>query len=483
MEILSAADHDVRSLQHIPVKDSWSATFHRDGHRHVAIGTKNGNVMIWDTRNKCITKTFPLPTQQCNVNFVSYNAKNTSLAATMQNGDTVIYGLASNIPVQTIKVPYSRSISSMKFHHEARSILGLATDEGHVILQDILMNKEKVLFENSHHSPVSDIAFSLINRDVMLSCGYDKITNVYDVRLQNIVSTLKTQHILTSLAINIENEVALGTKSGLILVYDLRNLSSVFKSLRGHEQEVTKVAFQPQRKRIQAVDISLQEDTEAHMSPVKGCSPVHNRNSDLFYISDTPPTISLNSPPENLKAEDSFLVMMGLDKSNNDISDCNRISSEFERKSDYHDLRYRQSGADKNNSKISTPVTNKTIENIPLLSPLVLNGMPDDGRLSNSCNLPKTNTNQNDNSSIDTKVVEDLKDFIKLTMADVADDSRNYFLHIMMALTKQKLYLEKKLSSMSEQMDELRQHQGTIVEENRRLALEMDQLKSRHTLL
>lgn len=477
MEILSAADHDVRSLQHIPVKDSWSATFHRDGHRHVAIGTKNGNVMIWDTRNKCITKTFPSPLQQCNVNFVSYNSKNTSLAATMQNGDTVIYGLASNVPILTVKVPYSRSISAMKFHHDARSILGLATDEGHILLQDTLTNKEKVFFENIHNSPVSDIAYSLINRDVMLSCGLDKNTCIYDVRLQSVVSTVRTQHILTSLAINLENQIALGTKSGQILVYDLRDVTIPFKVLKGHEQEVSKVSFQPQRKRLQGVDISLQEDAETYMSPVKGSSPVRSRNSDMFYVTDTPPTNSYSSPVDS-RPEDSFLAMMGLDKSNGN-ADENKLSEA--RRSDRIDIRFHQSDVERNISKTSTPQNRKTGET-SVLSPLAINGIPDDGRLSNSDNQKETGSSQNCISSIDSKVAEELKDFIKLTVTDVADDSRNYFLHVMMALTKQKLYLEKNLSNMNDKMEVILQNQLTLTEENRRLAIEIDQLKSKHTI-
>ncbi|KOB75124.1 putative neural cell expressed, developmentally down-regulated 1 [Operophtera brumata] len=484
IEILSAVDHDVRSLQHIPVKDSWSASFHRDGHRNVAIGTRNGNVMIWDTKNKSITKTFPSPSQQCSVNYISYNAKNTSLAATMQNGETVIYSLVSNIPVLTVKLAHSRSISSMKFHHESRSLLGLATDEGHVLIRDILTNKDKVFFENVHASPVSDIAFSLVNRDVMLSCGYDKAMHVYDVRLQNVVTTLKTPYTLTSLAINLDYHVALGTKNGLLLVYDLRDLSNPFKVLKGHDEEVHRVAFQPIRKKGSG-DISLKEDTES-LSPMKLTSPVRTRTSDMFFITESPAKCNFEvSPPETDNKADSFLVMMGLDKSNNDLDDDDgNKTSEYDRKSDRHEARYRQLDAEKNISKMSTPLNSRTAENLSFPSPLIINGIDttplakktvDDERCA-SVSKPCV-------SDIDTKTFEDLKDFIKLTLADVADDNRNYFLHIMMALTKQKLYLEKQLANMNRNVNELMDNQSALLERNRQLALEIDQLKTRPNLI
>lgn len=481
VEILSAADHDVRSLQHIPLKDTWSASFHRDGHRNIAIGTKSGNVMIWDTKNKTITKTFPTPSQQSCVNFISYNAKNTSLAATTQNGDTVIYGLVSNIPVLTVKLNYSKSISAMKFHHESRSLLGLATDEGHVVLRDITTNKDKVLFENVHASPVSDFAFSLINKDVMLSSGYDKIMHVYDIRLQNVVSTTRTPYTLTNLAINVDNQVALGTKNGLVLIYDLRDLTNPFKVLKGHEEEVRRVAFQPSRKKLTSTEVSLREDTEPNLSPLKVQSPIRTRTSDMFFIADTPPRsnqLDISGQAVENKA-DSFLVMMGLDKTNNDFDDEVNKSSKLE----HH---YLQVDGEKNLSKISTPLNSRTAETFGFPSPIIgiTNGIPDDGRNSNInlSTIKQSNCNLQGSLNIDTKVMEELKDFIKLTLADVADDNRNYFLHIMMALTKQKLYLEKQLAGMNEQMQNLVLNQNALVETNRKLALEIDQLKMRPTM-
>lgn len=482
VEVLSAADYDVRSLQHIPIKDSWSASFHRDGHRNVAVGTKSGNVMIWDTKNKSVTKTLTAPAHQCPVNFVSYNTKNTHLAATFQNGDTVIYGLVSNVPILTLKLNCSKSISSLKFQQESKSLLGLATDEGHIVLRDVTTNKDKAFFENVHASPVSDFIYSLINKDVMLSCGYDKVMNVYDIRLQNTVSTIRTSYTLTSLAINMDNLVGLGTKNGNLLIYDLRDFTTPLKVLKGHEEEVSKVAFQPFRKKLISTDISLKEDIENNLSPTKVSSPIRTRTSDMFFINDTPPKLQLEEPNEGDVKHDSFLVMMGLDKTNNDLDDDINKSSEYERKSDKHEMRYRQLDIDKNITKVSTPLHNKSTENLRFPSPIILNGVPDDGRGSNInlSNIKKSNSSNN--CFIEGKAVEELKDFVKLSLADVADDNRNYFLHIMMALTKQKLYLEKQLSGLNETVQNLTRNQEALLETNRKLALEIDLLKGRQNI-
>ncbi|KAJ2948244.1 hypothetical protein O0L34_g7472 [Tuta absoluta] len=452
VEILSATENDIRSLQHIPLKDTWSASFHRDGHRNVAIGTKNGNVLIWDTKNKTITKTFPTPPHQSSVNYISFNAKNTSLAATMYNGDTIIYGLVSNIPVLTVKLASSRSISAMKFHHESRSLLGIATEEGHMVLRDITTNKDKAFFENVHASPVSDFAYSLVNKDVMLSSGYDKLMHVYDVRLQNVVSTTRTTYTLTSLAINIENQVALGSKNGSVLIYDLRDLSTPLQDLNGHNDEVRRVAFQPMRKKLNLTEISIQEENDAMTTPIATKSPSRStRNSDMFYVNDSPTKNNNNDTSPGGNKEDSFLVLMGLDKSNNLLLEQDGNTSSLKGQSNSHF----EMIAERDVSKASTPL---------------------------NVNSNKVEQFNNFVSPVDSNTIEELKDFIKLNIADVADDNRSYFLHIMMGLTKQKLYLEKQLSSLSEQMRTMLENQNAIINMNRKLAFENQMLKSQKNI-
>ncbi|CAK1553111.1 unnamed protein product [Leptosia nina] len=478
VEILSPAIQNL-TLQHVPIEESSSATFQRDGHQNIAVGTQKGEVIIWDAKNKAKIKTFPTSPNHTCVNILSFNAKNTSVAATMQNGDTVIYGLATNIPVSTVKLNCSKSISAMKFHHEARSLLGLATDEGHVILRDITTNKDKATFEDSHASPVTDFVFSLINKDVMLSCGYDKSMQVYDIRQKNVVSTLKTPYALTALAINSENHVALGSQKGHVLLYDLRDLTSPYKVLKGHDNKVQKVAFQPPRKKFFSPDLSLVDRLDIY-SPAKA-SPLRNCSSDMFFANNTPPKPTEVPPTE---AEDSFLLMMGMrDKTNDGIdSDANK-SFDSIGKIDQIEFRLHQIDMEKNISKSSTPIVNKTTEHNslhPMLHNAVSEGRISNGRAPNITN-PKQNSLRND-AIIDDKAIEDLKDFMKLNLSYVTDENKNSFLHIMMALTKQNLYLEKQLSNMNNRLLSIQETQTELLEINRNLAIEIYEMKNKHNL-
>ncbi|XP_041984562.1 uncharacterized protein LOC121737082 [Aricia agestis] len=479
VDILSPADHDIKSVLQIPL-DTWSACFHRDGFRNIAIGTKSGKVMIWDTKTKSITKTLQTPARRSSIAFLSYNTKNTNLAATMQSGETIIYSLVSNIPILTIKLSGTESIAGMKFHHESRSLLGLATDEGHIILRDVTTNKDKAIFENVHASPVSDFTYSLVNKDVMLSSGLDKIMNVYDIRMQNVVSSTRTSYTLTSIAINVNNQVAIGSRNGHVLLYDLRDLTCPFKILRDHTEEVSKVAFQPARRKTASTELSLREDVDV-TSSLKVHSPASGRTSDnMFFVNDTPPKHEVSGVGDN--KEDSFLVMLGLDKSNIDNDDDINRSLNFETKS--HEMRYRQLDTEKNISKVSTPLTTSRKTDFGFPSPICISNGEDKrgSTCSLSNNIKRSSSNVQITNNIDSKCVDELKDFINLTLSYVADDNRNNFLHIMMALTKQKLYLEKQLNNVNQQMQHLVQNQNDLVEANRQLSLQVEQLKSQHNM-
>uniref|UniRef100_S4PAR2 Uncharacterized protein n=2 Tax=Pararge aegeria TaxID=116150 RepID=S4PAR2_9NEOP len=129
-------------------------------------------------------------------------------------------------------------------------------------------------------------------------------------------------------------------------------------------------------------------------------------------------------------------------------------------------------------NKISTPVNKSAGENFVIPSPLFIpNSIQDDNKALNGnfTNIkPSGDIHATNNDMTDTKVVNELKDFI----SDVADDNRNYFLHIMMALTKQKLYLEKQLNTLNQKVHNLEQNQNSLVEANRMLTLQVEQLKT-----
>lgn len=471
VEILNTSEHEVRSLQHVPLRETWAASFHRDGHRNIAIGTRSGNVLIWDTKMKTITKSFPTPSQQASVNLLSFNARNTNLAASMQNGDTIIYGCATNIPVLTVNLLFSKSISAMKFHHESRAMLGLATEEGHLVMRDISTNKDRVVFENAHAAPITDFVFSAVNKDVMLSCGLDKAMHIYDIRLNNVVSTVRASQALTALTINCENQVALGSKNGSLFVYDLRDFTNPLQVLKDHDEGVRRVAFQPIRKKVTSpAEASIKEDSEL-WSPNPN-SPLKANTSDMFMMGDSPMKNNSNnqSNTQDSKKNDTFLMMMGLDQSNNNDSQSvigDGINT-------HTDSLYRQFDAEKN--QMSTPINTKTSEqHTPL--PIFNNKAIENQNLDLSGIRQTLITHKTTNT--EPRSIDDIKDFLKLNLADVADDNRNYFLHIMMALTKQKLFLEKQLSGMNNQINKLVKNQGDLVESNRRLTLEIEHLKSR----
>ncbi|GBP85059.1 hypothetical protein EVAR_48396_1 [Eumeta japonica] len=213
------------------------------------------------------------------------------------------------------------------------------------------------------------------------------------------------------------------------------------------------------------------------LSVPKARTPVKSRTSDVFWINESPQKNNSGLINQGIEKEDSFLVMMGID---NDIDDENSKLGDSLTDKKWDKNRVGRTEAEKNITKASTPLNNKSAENFGLPSPISINVCNENEPSNEVYNNPSCKPSSvNSGPHLDSKSVEELKDFFKLSLSEISDNNRDYFLHIMMALTKEKLYLQKQLSNMSEQMQNLLQNQNALIETNRRLTYEIEQLKSR----
>jgi protein NEDD1 len=211
-------EDSARSIQHVAIDDATSIAFQKGGARNLAVGTSSGKTHIWDTQCYNSIKTYG--SSSSGVKLVDFNTKNTYLAAALENGDVGIYDITTNSLLSAVNVPHSKNISSLRFHKEFRSILGIATDDGSILLKDLSSGKDKMFLNNAHAAPITGIAFSPINKNVLLSCSNDKKMHIHDIRLQTIVSTINSDKFLTCVDINnVGIKVAMGSNTGNVLAY------------------------------------------------------------------------------------------------------------------------------------------------------------------------------------------------------------------------------------------------------------------------
>lgn len=168
------------------------------------------------------------PSTASSVIFLDYNSSNDNIAATLQNGLVNIYSLQTKIKFDTIKLDSASTIA--RFHPTKRSMLAVASYNGLTTLYDIFAKKPIFKNANAHTAPCSDVFFS---DSYLLSCGYDGLINIFDIRKQKVTLTIKGTYGWTTLAMsNCGAYFVGGNMKGELVTYDLRSIKKPLASAR-----------------------------------------------------------------------------------------------------------------------------------------------------------------------------------------------------------------------------------------------------------
>lgn len=500
IEILSASEDGVQCLQCVPEEESTAAAFHRGGHRQLAVGCRSGRMFIWDTKFKHIIKTFTNAPSA--VKILDFNSKNKYLAAGLESGETVICNVMTNTQIGVIKVPFSNKVSALRFHPELRSVLALASDEGCILLRDLDNGKNRLFFKDAHNSVISDVEFSRINGNVMVSCGFDKKMHMYDLKMEQIVNTIETDSALTCVDVNDDGQVALGNKKGEVLIYDLRNFSAPVTLIGSGKWAINKVAFRPEvakRKHYVTMDASLKEAFSPSLVTQPECaSPESSRSFDFIEQFNSPSPLKDKTEVVN-SSKDSFLVNIvgGLadsDKKNNSAPDfIAKRAMNFSKGA--KSLQASQDSAEKGGTSQSTPIFARSIAVCRTISqqhstpsPISRNIISENFEHNESSKYPPTTIKKMDSvDSISTvkcntesmnELGNELKDFIKYSIYDVLEQSKNNFYQMTIQQTKNRLFLEDQISNLAHRVEDLQQTQNILIEENKKLSIEVEMLRS-----
>lgn len=502
IEILSVSDDGVQCLQCVPEEESTAAAFHRGGHRQVAVGCRSGRMFIWDTKFKHIIKSFTNAPSA--VKILDFNCKNKYLAAGLESGETVICNVMTNTQIGVIKVPFSNKVSALRFHPECRSVLALASDEGCILLRDLDNGKNRLFFKDAHNSVISDVEFSRINGNVMVSCGFDKKMHMYDLKMEQIVNTIETESALTCVDVNDEGLVALGNKKGEVLIYDLRNFSAPVILIGANKWGINKVAFRPEvakRKHYVTMDASLKEAFSPTLVAQPECpSPESSRSFDFIEQFNSPSPVMEKTEMVN-GSKDSFLVNIvgGLadsDKKNNSAPDfIAKRAMNFSKVA--KKLQVSHDSTEKGGTSQSTPIFGRSIAVCRTISqqhatpsPISRNIISENFEMNENGSNPKYPPLLKKIDSVDSvstvkcntesmsELGNELKDFIKYSTYDVLEQSRTIFYQMTIEQTKNRLFLEDQISNLSHKVEGLQQTANILIEENKKLSIEVEMLRS-----
>lgn len=241
-EVISVKDN----LKHLHsvnnVVQPTCATFQNMSKKNMAIGTLTGQVLIYDIKSKKGKKKFPRASST--ITKLEYSAKDTHLMATCENGEILLYSSSLGTLSASYKIPNSRTVSCIKCHPKKRSLVSGGSDEGVVAVWDINTNKTKYQLQ-AHSAPVTDVAFSPIRSDLLISLGLDRKFYFHDIFSKQCCFEFTAEYSLTAVDFYPDGiGLGIASQDGQIFIYDTRNMKEPQKVIQAHQGAVKQLYFQ-----------------------------------------------------------------------------------------------------------------------------------------------------------------------------------------------------------------------------------------------
>lgn len=197
--------------------------------RYLLVGDDAGAVCLWDLKKKTRVR--------------HYFHSHASLQATLDPNDTNVLSLSETslnmfrLREATLAASITGSSRFTKFSTsllEPNSVV-IGTRIGSVELYDVSL-QSKIASISPHTGPVTSVAFSKVNRLLLASTSVDETLAFSDTSTSKIVQRMTLGSPATCMSFHDDGcTCAVGTDSGSVLVYDLRNPSKVIAS--HHMQE------------------------------------------------------------------------------------------------------------------------------------------------------------------------------------------------------------------------------------------------------
>ncbi|XP_018570284.1 protein NEDD1 [Anoplophora glabripennis] len=319
----------IRTIQ--DVDEPSCVAFLNSTKKLIALGTKGGQVFIYDIKMKNTTKRFPRASSL--ISHVDFTAKDTHCVAGCTNGDILLFSNTTNNLSCTLRVPKSRSVTSLRANRFKRNLIIGGSNEGIVVVWDSNVNKVKFTME-AHKAPVTSVAFSPVNSDLVVSTGSDRQFCFYDIIDSKRIASVPVENNITAVDFSPEGTYfVMGSQNGRVYIYDSRNIQEPVHSFSGHTSAVKHLIFQRSLDSKSASSSSISDDS---IVPIQTLEEPSNCDSDIFgmfiQIPSNEMVESIKTSGNSMEAGDSFFAALGLDKNNTLESFQQDVSTESTKK-------------------------------------------------------------------------------------------------------------------------------------------------------
>ncbi|KAK4882833.1 hypothetical protein RN001_006152 [Aquatica leii] len=427
------------------------AVFQHTTKRNVAIGTVSGAILIYDIKQRTVKKRFPRAPSS--IFSFKWNCKDSHIAAACINGDIILYNNISLNISSSYKIPQTKTVSAINFHNCRRNLLCAGSEEGIVAVWDI--NTNHVLYNlKAHQATVTDLTFSPIRSDVLVSSGLDRRLQFYDILSRQCITEIELINSATAIDFSpCGTYLGVGSQIGNIMLYDTRSFKKPISAFVGHaHKKIGHLFFQTVLGGFDSENfsITISEDESEKTQNLEYKKKVDSLG--LISYDSFENKIINNSKKGN---EDSFLTALGLETSAH-ISEISIRLDNFRNVTSEEDQQY--TDIEKNVLLQNTVSSQKPLlkevsstpkhllEKLPSIteSPIITSS----GNVANFSLEEVTHTvRQVVRNELETEL-EKLKFDIKSDLLQAIHDVRLGILNIQMANIQQSLSTETKLNSM-----------------------------------
>ncbi|CAG9764970.1 unnamed protein product [Ceutorhynchus assimilis] len=313
------------------VAEPSCASFPNLTKRNLAIGTKNGQVLLYDIKSRNIKARYPRTSSA--ITHVGFTAKDTHCYAGCANGNILLFSSIGKNLSSTLKVPKSQSLTTVKAHAQKRNYIIAGSNEGIVSVWDFNVSSNKVKFQAGAHSgPVSSAVFSPLNCALIVSAGLDRVVRVFDIESNSRITSIPVENNILSLDF-LENSlyIVMGAQNGKIHIYDTRNLQKHLHSFEAHTSAIKHITYQKNLEENLDSNNSLDNISAEVQKQTKSNEEIpasKKRTSDFFGIVQGPSASVSESFEDRMQAViqvnnvtvpdggDSFINLLGLDRNN-----------------------------------------------------------------------------------------------------------------------------------------------------------------------
>ncbi|XP_044746123.1 protein NEDD1-like [Coccinella septempunctata] len=470
-EIISVRNH-LKLIHTIVDVDEPSCTaFQNTTKKFIAFGTKNGQVLIYDVKQKKIKNRFPRASSL--ISHIEFTARDTHLVAGCLNGEVHLYSNLTHALSSTLKVPKSESVSALRTNPLKRNFIIGGSNEGVVVVWDSNINKHK-FFVESHKAPVTGVAFSPNNPDLIISTGADRQFFCYDIISNKCIASVPVNNSMTAVDFSHDGtHFVLASQEGNISLYDSRRILEPVLVFEAHKSTIKNVAFQKQE--MVNSNSSLLEDLAVSERNSKNDEEIVQNVSFGNLLPNSPesgdvPDCNKGSGSPNVV--DSFMAGLGLDggltskydhSTNGDgdnWGDCNSYNKQPCENTNEEPERlslYKRRSLSMKQASTSTPtcpqVTVSKLE--PVMSPIVNHGA--DIKNNNEKNVPVSFDHVKElvEEAVRNEISEKFSAFtkeMKYQFSSTNAQMRRMHLDMMMAMMKDFIKMENSMNVLREDL-------------------------------